>query len=1019
MRRCSVPLLRHASRRQQLAVARAFAAVSDGQRQVLGATVKLTKSPTLAENDHHTVDTNDLLAPSDTYISRHLGTSPQQQKEMVQQMGFNSVDELIDAVIPKHLRRTDEMALHKEPVSETAALEKLREIMSKNIEVKNFMGQGYHGTITPATIQRNLLENPIWYTSYTPYQAEIAQGRLESLLNYQTLVTELTGMDIANASLLDEGSAAAEAMAMVVRGTSSKRDAIFFVSDMAHPQTIELMKVRAAQYGVNTVVGDADTFNFAGKKVIGALVQYPDTRGVLKDFSKAAEALHSHGAQLIVSADPLALCVAKPPSQFGADIVVGSMQRFGVPMLYGGPAAAYLATSKKRARSMPGRIIGVSIDSQGDKAIRMALQTREQHIRLDKATSNICTAQALLANMSAMYAVYHGPSGLTRIARRVHALAQLFAMRASEIGFEPETYTDFFDAVTLKTDPINADWMVDFLLQHNISARKIGSVNIQFSFDETHTEEDMKDLLAKLEEAAAMHAKHELPMQQAAPHNIKEVTGLLPEEFQRTGSFLTQPIFNRIQTETDMMRYIDRLARKDLSLSYSMISLGSCTMKLNAASTLLPVTWSSNSNIHPFAPASTVKGYRQMLHELERYLCTITGFYGCSLQPCSGASGEYAGLLAIRDYQKSIGEGHRNVCILPKSAHGTNPASAAMAGMQVKWIDDSRGIDLKVLKQLAEEHADDLSCLMVTYPSTHGVYEESIQEVCQIIHDNGGQVYMDGANMNAQVGLTAPAIIGADVCHLNLHKTFAIPHGGGGPGLGPICVVKHLEPFLPSHPVINVGENIKGGQISAAPWGQGGIAVIPWMYITMLGSRGLTEATKGSVLNANYMKHRLKDHYPLYATAPHCSHEFIIDISEIRKATGIVEEDISKRLQDYGFHAPTMSWPVPHSLMIEPTESESKDECDRLCDAFIAIKGEVDKIASGEWDMNDNPLKNAPHTQAMVMADQWSHSYSRQVAAFPAPWLKTRGKHWPTVGRINNPYGDRNLQVTTLDEFLG
>jgi len=919
-------------------------------------------------------------------------------------IGVRDLDDLIEQTIPAAVRRDLPLDLPDGKLGEAGSLALIKSILAENVIAKNFIGMGYHGTIVPGTISRNLLENPGWYTAYTPYQAEISQGRLESLVNFQTLVCELTGMEVANASLLDEGSAAAEAMAMIARTVNSKVKNQFFVSEHVHPQSIEVMQTRAHYFGMELIIGDHRTTDFVNMpKLCGALVQYPDTSGKLNDFSGVASALHKNGAHLVVAADPLALVLTKPPSEFGADVVVGSMQRFGVPMWFGGPSAAYLATSKKQVRRMPGRIIGESVDRLGNPAYRLTLQTREQHIRLDKATSNVCTAQVLLANMAGMYAVYHRTDGLTAIAKRVHGLAQLFTNELLKLGAPVANKQNFFDTVAFDVSPASPADVVEKLQAQQLNCRALDSKHVTACFDETHLEADIHKLVAALKAAGL----------KGSPKAGIDVDGMMPPEFARIGPFLQQKIFNTIHSETQMMRYMHTLQLKDLALDKSMISLGSCTMKLNSVSSLAPCSWPEVSEMHPFAPASQTEGYRVMLESLEKYLISCTGFDACSLQPTSGASGEYAGLLVIRKYLESLGQGKRNVCIIPRSAHGTNPASAAMCDMQIKWIDDSKGMDLEEFKKMCQEHKDTLAALMVTYPSTRAFFEDNIQEICQIVHENGGQVYMDGANMNAQLGLTSPGMIGADVCHLNLHKTFSIPHGGGGPGLGPICVRKHLAPHLPNHSVVSPSSGGDLGAVSAAPWGQAGIACIPWMFCTMLGVKGVTDSARYSILNANYMKARLAPHYQVCATNANdkCSHEFIIDCSDIRRKAGIVEEDIAKRLQDYGFHAPTMSWPVPHSLMVEPTESEDKAELDRFCDAMIAIREEVRKIENGTWPAEDNPLKNAPHTQSEVCATEWTHPYTREEAAFPVPWLLQRGKFWPSVARVDNSLGDRKLKL--------
>eukprot|EP00397_Hematodinium_sp_SG-2012_P007389 GEMP01007434.1.p1 GENE.GEMP01007434.1~~GEMP01007434.1.p1 ORF type:complete len:1013 (+),score=242.82 GEMP01007434.1:163-3201(+) len=948
-------------------------------------------------------ETQTVLAPNDTFLHRHIGPSDEQIQQMLATLGVSDLEQLISETVPASIRRKEPMDMHEKTMSESHALRYIEELMNKNASVTNFIGMGYHGTITPPVIQRNVLEDPGWYTAYTPYQAEISQGRLESLVNFQTLVADLTQMDVSNAGLLDEGTAAAEAMSMVRRAVTSKKKTTFFISNMCHPQTIDVVKTRAEFQGISVVIGDLDTFDLSKKHLLGALVQYPDTSGRLRDYGSVADTLHENGAMLVAACDPMALTVASPPGAWGADVAIGSMQRFGVPMLNGGPASAYMACSSKHIRRMPGRLIGVSRDATGEKAYRLALQTREQHIRLDKATSNVCTAQVLLANMSAMYAVYHGGKGLQTIATRIHGFAQLFAEELQNMGVPVAEKENFFDQVTFNVEPMNAVEVVEEMARRGMNLRVMGASQVSASFDEAHKEVEVYELLAALSDTLGITNK---------TGSGANVTGELPEKFRREATLLPQDIFNSINSETEMLRYISKLEKKDLSLMTSMITLGSCTMKLNSTSSLIPVSWSQVSNIHPFAPQTQMKGYREMLHQLERYLCTITAFDACSLQPQSGAQGEFAGLLAIRKYHESQGEQHRNICIIPRSAHGTNPASANMMGMQIKWIDDSAGMDLDALSGICEEYSDDLSALMITYPSTHGVFETNIVEICDLIHKHGGKVYMDGANMNAQMGITAPGLIGADVCHLNLHKTFSIPHGGGGPGMGPICCTKDLAPFLPSHSVSSPvsGGNVSGA-VASAPYGQAGIAVIPWMYITMCGAEGIAKSAEMAILNANYMKKRLEGHYRTLSSNVNgrCSHEFIIDVGCLRDSTGISEEDISKRLIDYGFHAPTMSWPVHRSLMVEPTESEDKGELDRFCDAMISIREEIAKIESGEWSAEDNPLKNAPHSQKVVCASEWNHCYTREEAAFPAPWVHTRGKFWPSVGRVDNAFGDRTL----------
>jgi len=944
----------------------------------------------------------EFLGPLDQFAERHIGPSATEIAEMCELIGVEDVDDLMAQTIPADVRRYAKLNVPDGNLGEAGTLAWIKEILSQNVVAKNHIGQGYHGSLVPGVVLRNLLENPGWYTAYTPYQAEISQGRMESLINFQTMVAELTGMEIANASLLDEATAGAEAMAMVGRTVNAKVKNQFFVSKDAHSQTIAVMKQRAEYLGIELIVGDHETTEFGSmKNLAGALVQYPDTTGKLHDFTNLGSTLKKNGAHLVVAADPLALVAAKSPGEMGANIVVGSMQRFGVPMWFGGPSAAYLATSKKQVRRMPGRIIGESLDRLGNPAYRLTLQTREQHIRLDKATSNVCTAQVLLANMAAMYGVYHNTSGLKAIARRVHGLAQLFAFELGKLGVEVPSSV-FFDGIAFEAP--NSKELLKKLQDQGVNLRILNDGRLFANFDESHLESDVHKLFNMLQDAGVSGSA-------AAPSIV--VDGKLPEAFARTSKFMEQSIFNTIHSETEMMRYMTSLQSKDLSLDRSMISLGSCTMKLNSVSSLTPCSWPEIANMHPFAPPSQTQGYIEMLESLETWLNSITGFDACSLQPTSGASGEYAGLLVIRKYLESKGEGHRNVCIIPKSAHGTNPASAVMCGMKIKWIDDSKGVDIDEFRQLCEIHKDDLAALMFTYPSTRAFFEDGITAMTEAVHKNGGQVYMDGANMNAQLGLTSPGIIGADVCHLNLHKTFSIPHGGGGPGLGPICCRSHLSPFLPGHNVLQPSSGGSLGPVSAAPYGQAGIAAIPWMFIAMLGANGVTDSARLAILNANYMKARLAPHYSIYASNSNdrCSHEFIINVADLRKESGIVEEDIAKRLQDYGFHAPTMSWPVPHSLMVEPTESEDKAELDRFCDAMVMIRDEIRKIEDGTWPRDDNPLKNAPHTQVEVCATEWTHPYTREEAVFPAPWVHQRGKFWPSVARVDNSLGDRKLKL--------
>jgi len=945
------------------------------------------------------------LAPLDTFERRHNSATEEDVKDMCKVIGFDSIDALIDATVPKNIRLTKPMDLgeYTEPLTESEYLAKMKSLASKNKVFKNYIGAGYHGTHTPPVILRNILENPGWYTQYTPYQAEGSQGRLESLMNFQTMITDLTGMPLSNSSLLDEGTAAAEAMTMCSALNRGKKPK-FYVSNKCHPQTIEVVKTRADGLGLEAIVGDEDSFDYTAKDVCGVLVQYPATNGAVIDYKPLVAKAHASGIRVVAAADLLSLTVLQPPGEWGADIVVGSSQRFGVPMGFGGPHAAFLATTHDDKRLMPGRIIGQSIDAQGKPALRMAMQTREQHIRRDKATSNICTAQALLANMAAMYGIYHGPEGLKQIATRAHNFAAVFAAGAEKLGFKNVT-PEFFDTITLKC-PNGADAVVKACADAGINVRKMGADHVSLAFDETTTIEDVDDLFKAFAGGAAAPT-----VAQVAP----SVNAPLPME--RKSKFMTHPVFNEYHSEHEMVRYLKRLEEKDISLVHSMIALGSCTMKLNATSEMIPITWPELANLHPFAPKDQSLGYQEMFRDLEAQLCEITGFDAMSLQPNSGASGEYAGLMAIRAYHQSRGDHHRDVCIIPVSAHGTNPASAAMCGMKIVVVGtDSKGnINVEELKAAAEKHSANLAALMVTYPSTHGVYEDGIKEVCDTIHKHGGQVYMDGANMNAQVGLTSPGFIGADVCHLNLHKTFCIPHGGGGPGMGPIGVKKHLAPFMPDHPsmkegAIKVGGDSPFGVVSAAPYGSALILPISYAYISMMGSKGLANASKRAILNANYMAKRLEDYYPVLFTGKNntCAHEFILDMRPIKDATGVEVADIAKRLMDYGFHSPTMSWPVAGTLMIEPTESESKAELDRFCDALISIRGEIREIEEGKVDRENNVLKHAPHTAQVVTGKEWNRPYARDLGAFPAPWTRSH-KYWPQTSRIDDVYGDRNL----------
>ncbi len=915
-----------------------------------------------------------------SFASRHLGSNPSEIAAMLREVGFESLDTLVNDAIPAAIRLNRPLNLPA-PRSEQEALAELRAMFAKNKRCQSFIGMGYSDCITPPVIQRNILENPGWYTAYTPYQAEISQGRLEALLNFQQMVMDLTGMEIANASMLDDATAAAEAMHLCA-AVHDKAQA-FFVSDTCHPQTIAVVRTRAEAFGIEVIVGDHRQFQVTDR-IFGALLQYPASDGAIHDYGRFIRAVHEHKALAVVATDLLALTLLKPPGEFDADVVVGSAQRFGVPLGYGGPHAAFFATRDVFKRQMPGRLVGVSKDAQGHPALRLALQTREQHIRRDRATSNICTAQVLLAVMASMYAVWHGPEGLRRIARRIHALTAKLAGHVERVGDEP-----FFDTIRIRAAS-----------PADINVRDFGDGTISISLDETTTEADVDHLIKIFGGSAG--ASLSIPA--------------------RTSSFLTAKVFNSFHTEHEMLRYIKRLEAKDLSLTTSMIPLGSCTMKLNATSEMLPLTWPEVARLHPFVPVEQAAGYQELFRQLEGWLAEIAGFAAVSLQPNAGSQGEYTGLLVIRRYHKQHGQTHRNICLIPVSAHGTNPASAVMAGMKVVPVNclADGDIDSADLRVKVEEHSQNLAALMVTYPSTHGVFEENIREVCDLVHEHGGQVYMDGANMNAQVGLCRPGDMGADVCHLNLHKTFCIPHGGGGPGMGPIAVAEHLVDFLPTHSVVNLGGEEPIGPVAAAPWGSASILTISWMYIAMMGAKGLTEATKLAILNANYVSKRLAGRIPTLFKGHGglVAHECILDFCEWKTKAGIEVEDVAKRLMDYGFHAPTMSWPVPGTLMVEPTESESKTELDRFCDALISIHGEMEAVATGALDWQNNPLKNAPHTAGVVAGDKWDRPYTREQAAFPAPWTRAH-KFWPAVGRVDNVYGDRNLVCSCrpLEEY--
>jgi glycine dehydrogenase len=941
----------------------------------------------------------------DQFVTRHNGVSNRDLPKMLETIGVPSLDQLIDETVPDKIRLKKEMDL-PEALTEFDFLNELKRTAAKNKVYKTYIGMGYHGTITPSVILRNVFQNPGWYTQYTPYQAEISQGRLEALLNFQTMVSDLTALPIANASLLDEGTAAAEAMTMFYsqKNKRNKGEAInqFLVADTVLPQTIEVLMTRAKPLDIEVVVGNWKSFELTDK-VFGMLLQYPDRTGKVEDYRALAEQANDKEVYLTVAADILSLALLTPPGEWGADAVVGNTQRFGVPMGYGGPHAAFFATREQFKRQIPGRIIGVSVDRHGQAAYRMALQTREQHIRREKATSNICTAQALLAVMASMYAVYHGPKGIKAIARRVHELAKILDQNLQALGYEQQN-GHYFDTLSIKADAGLIQAIKTEALNQETNFWYTED-SIQISLDETVN-------LAEIERLTALFAKVK---EQSASFTAEVKEGLqLPTALERSSGYLTHPKFNSYHTETEMMRYLKSLENKDLSLMHSMIPLGSCTMKLNAATELIPVSWPEFANVHPFAPVDQAAGYFQIFRELEAWLSEITGFAACSLQPNSGAQGEYAGLLTIRAFHEANSDFHRNVALIPDSAHGTNPASAVMAGMKVVVVkcDNQGNIDLEDLRAKAEKHSNELSALMVTYPSTHGVFETEIQEICKIIHDNGGKVYMDGANMNAQVGLTSPGIIDADVCHLNLHKTFAIPHGGGGPGMGPICVNESLKPFLPNHGMLQTGGKQGIGAVSAAPFGSASILLISYAYIRMLGKKGLTDASKAAILNANYIKARLESAYDVLFTGRygHSAHELIIDLRPYKSVASA--EDVAKRLIDYGFHAPTLSWPVPGTIMIEPTESESKDEIDRFCDAMLCIREEIDEIARGEAAEDNNVLVNAPHALQLITMDEWHLPYSRSKAAFPLPHLRFEHKFWVSVGRVDNAFGDRNLVCT-------
>ncbi len=949
------------------------------------------------------------LEVHDAFAERHVGPDAADQQKMLEALGFASRAALIDAVIPQTIRRTEPLPLgaFSQPKSEAEALAVLRELADQNQVFRSYIGQGYYNAHTPAVILRNVLENPAWYTAYTPYQPEISQGRLEALLNFQQMVIDLTGLAIANASLLDEATAAAEAMTLLQRVGKPKSN-VFYVADDVLPQTIEVIQTRAKPVGIEVKVGPAA--QAAASNAFGVLLQYPGVNGDVRDYRELAGAIHAAGGHVVAAADLLALTLLTPPGEWGADVAVGNSQRFGVPVGFGGPHAAYLAVRDEFKRQMPGRLVGVTVDAQGNPALRLALQTREQHIRREKATSNVCTAQALLAIMASMYAVYHGPHGLKTIALRVNRIAELLAAGVEQLGYTLANDT-FFDTLTIETGARTAA-VHEAAKAKRINLRRVSATRVGVSVDETTKRSDLADLLALFAQAAgAIDVPHVDALDSALTRAGARAS--VPASLVRTSAYLTHHVFNRHHSETELLRYLRGLADKDLALDRSMIPLGSCTMKLNATSEMLPVTWPEFGRIHPFAPAEQTVGYREMIDQLEQMLVAATGYAAVSLQPNAGSQGEYAGLLIIHAYHASRGEGHRDVCLIPASAHGTNPASAHMAGMKVVVVacDAQGNVDIEDLKAKAEQHSKQLAAIMITYPSTHGVFEQNVREICEIVHAHGGQVYVDGANMNAMVGLTAPGQFGGDVSHLNLHKTFCIPHGGGGPGVGPVAVGAHLAQFLPNQVSTGYKREANGiGAVSATPYGSASILPISWMYIAMMGARNLTAATETAILNANYVAKKLAPHYPVLYAGPGglVAHECILDLRPIKDSSGIQVDDVAKRLADYGFHAPTMSFPVPGTLMVEPTESESKEELDRFIEAMIAIREEIRAVEEGRADREDNPLKHAPHTAAVVVANEWAHAYSRETAAYPLPSLVAR-KYWPPVGRADNAYGDRNL----------
>ncbi|WP_395344691.1 aminomethyl-transferring glycine dehydrogenase [Ningiella sp. W23] len=972
----------------------------------------------VASNPNITLSSASLsqLENQDEFIRRHIGPGKQEIADMLSEVGATSLDDLMQQIVPSDIHSPEPLKVG-EAQREVDALQALKQVAAKNVINRSFIGMGYSNTLTPNVILRNVLENPGWYTAYTPYQPEIAQGRLQAILNFQQATIDLTGLPLASASLLDEATAAAEAMALAKRVSKNKKANAFFVANTVHPQTLDVLKTRADMFGFELIVGDeADAAN---EDIFGALLQYPSSTGEIVDIRDTISAIQANKGVVAVATDLLALTMITPPGELGADVALGSAQRFGVPMGYGGPHAAFFATRDAYKRSLPGRIIGVSKDTRGKPALRMALQTREQHIRREKANSNICTAQVLLANMASFYAVYHGPQGLAAIAHRTHRFTDILATGLSSKGVKLK-HSTWFDTLTIECDDtFQKDAIVEAALAKGMNLRTDLENTLGVSLDETTSRADVADLFDVI-----LGQGHGLEIAAIDAQLIESPSESIPAELTRTSEYLTHEVFNRYHSETEMLRYIKSLENKDLALNHSMISLGSCTMKLNAVAEMIPVTWPEFGQLHPFAPLNQAVGYKEMIDELSEWLIDITGYDALSMQPNSGAQGEYSGLLAIQRYHQSRGEGHRNVCLIPQSAHGTNPASAQMVSLKVVVVNcDAKGnVDLEDLRQKAEEVKDNLSCAMITYPSTHGVYEETVKEICDIVHEFGGQVYMDGANMNAQVGVTSPGLIGSDVSHLNLHKTFCIPHGGGGPGMGPIGVKSHLGPFLPSHTLVSLkaagthddlGNN---GAVSAAPWGSASILPISYMYIKMMGSEGLRKATEVAMLNANYVAKKLEGHYPILYKGMNgrIAHECIIDLRPLKEASGVSEMDVAKRLNDYGFHAPTMSFPVAGTLMIEPTESEAKVELDRFIEAMICIRQEIEKVQTGEWDATDNPLHNAPHTLADIVDSKWDRAYSRELAAYPVAAV-ARDKFWPTVNRIDDVFGDRNLICSCPD----